>query len=87
MPSLSIFSAINSMPNRVNSGQVGGMNIGGAGAVTIEQKGGRHLDEAEAAIGEVARLDLEIAHMVHGEAETPGHQGGEAFALERAKRR
>ena len=43
------------------------MSVGGAGAV--EQQRGRHLDEAEAAVGEFARLDPQVGDVVEREAE------------------
>jgi len=49
-------------------GEVGGMDVRGRALPGIEQQRRRHLDEADAAVGELARLEAEIADMVDREA-------------------
>ena len=51
----------------------------------IEQQRGRHLDEADAAVGKFARLDPQIGDMVDREAVAALRQCGEMFALGRAE--
>ena len=49
----------------------------------VEQQRGRHLDEAEAALGELARLHAQVGHVVHREAEAEIGERGDAGLLDR----
>ena len=64
-------------------GKVGRMNVGRGGTRTVEQQRRRHLDEAEAALVQFARIDAQIGEIVHGEAEAALGERGQALVLDR----
>ena len=57
------------------------------GLLLIEQQRGRHLDEADAAIGEFARFDPQVGDVVDREAEAALRQRREMLALQRPQLR
>ena len=78
----SIRSAIRSMPKRPSrSDKIGGVNVGSRALPLIEQQRGRHLDEADAAVGEFPRLDPQIGDVIDREAEAALRQRREMFGL------
>ena len=61
------------------------MDVGPRILPLVEQQRGRHLDEADAAVGELARLDPEVGDVIDREAEAALRQRGEVFGLDRAE--
>ena len=66
-------------------GKVGGVDVGRRGLPLIEQQRRRHLDEADAAVGEFARLDPQVGDVIDREAEAALRQGREMLGLGRAQ--
>ena len=66
-------------------GKVGRMDIRRCAAALVEQQCGRHLDVADAAVGEVARLDPQVGDMVDREPETALRQRRQMFGLDRTE--
>ena len=64
-------------------GEVGGMDVGARRAGLAEQQRRRHLDVADAALAEVARLDAQVGDLVDAEPEAELAQRREAFRFER----
>ena len=50
-------------------GQVGGVDVGAGRVGLVKQERCRHLDVADAAFGELARLHAQIRDLVHREPE------------------
>ena len=77
-------SAIRSMPNRPSrSEKSAGMDVDALVAGAVEQQRRRRLDEAEAAVGELARLDAQIGQPVEREPEAELAERRQAFVLDR----
>ncbi len=66
-------------------GQVGWMNVGRRVQLLVEQQGSRHLDEADAAVGQFARLDPQVADVIDGETIAALGQRRQMFGLGRAQ--
>ena len=66
-------------------GKVGRVNVGCRGLPLIEQQRSRHLDIADAAVGQFARLDPEIGDVVDREPEAALGQGREMFDFDRTQ--
>ncbi len=85
MLSLSIRSAIRSMPARASRSarSAGWMSLGTP--ASIEQQLGRHFEEAERALAQLVRVDAKIGDVVHREAEAALGKRGQGFVLDRAE--
>ena len=64
-------------------GQIGGMDVGGRIELRIEQQRSRHLDEADAAVGKLARLEAQIGDVIDREAVAALRQCGEVLGFGR----
>ena len=65
--------------------KVRGVNVRFRGLPRVEQQRGGHLDEADAAVGQFARLDPQVGDVIDGETVAALRQRREMFGLRRAE--
>ena len=68
---------------RQQIGEVVGMDVALRAGGLVEQQLGRHLQEAERAVGQLLRLHAQVGDVIHGEAEAALGQRRQAFVLDR----